>query len=324
MIRKKHSFKRVVALMATVSVLAMTGCSNGEESKDSTEITTTSNAETTTAENATSTTVEESSTTQIESTTTQEVTTTQPPTTTQEVATTQKKTQPPTTTQRETTTEKQTTTQPPTTTVRVEPKITASSRSMYLEDGSQINTITVTNFDGRLTFSVDNVNVVNCQWGEWNGNTIPLTFIPVGTGSTNVTVWLEGTDINVTIAVEVYKPTASDLSDIEIDKIQGEYKHYSSGLAYNVYRIDDAEPIITDSSTGGINIKIKMLVTCIEFNYSTTYMKIPYELYDVEGVCVESGTVMIKWNYVNQPYAEELNFFYLDPGEYKLVFRDCY
>ena len=142
---KKHSFKRVVALMATVSVLVMTGCSNGEDKKDNTEITTTVDVETTTAESATSTTVEESTTTQIESTTevtttTQEATTTQPPTTTQEVTTTQKKIEPPTTTQRETTTEKQTTTQQPTTTTQEVATTPTTTQEIAIQESTTIHT----------------------------------------------------------------------------------------------------------------------------------------------------------------------------------------
>ena len=114
MLRKRYDLKRVVALMATVSVVAMIGCSNGEDAKDNSKITTTVDVERTTEEMETLTTVEESSTTQVEpsteeTTTTQEVTTTQPPTTTQEVTTTQKKTEPPTTTEVPTTTKEETT-----------------------------------------------------------------------------------------------------------------------------------------------------------------------------------------------------------------------
>ncbi|UOO38568.1 trypsin-like peptidase domain-containing protein [Oscillospiraceae bacterium CM] len=88
-------------------------------------------------------------------------------------------------------------------------KVTASPAAVTINKGSK-TTVTLTassgNFDS-IAYQIGNYSIVACAWGDWSGNSIPLTFTGLAPGSTAVIIGLldendnalATTSINVTV-----------------------------------------------------------------------------------------------------------------------------
>lgn len=98
--------------------------------------------------------------------------------------------------------------------VSAKPTITASSTSVSLKDSSKSISITVTGLDEwSTTYDIANEDIVYCEWGEWDYETCSLTFTPLKTGNTIVTVFLDDHNKKVTINVSVQKSTPDNSYD---------------------------------------------------------------------------------------------------------------
>ena len=64
-----------------------------------------------------------------------------------------------------------------------------------------------------LVYEIDNTDIVLCEWGDWDGDTISLAFSPVSPGQTFVTIYIEGTDINIKINVTVKPHSHTEVID---------------------------------------------------------------------------------------------------------------
>ena len=58
-----------------------------------------------------------------------------------------------------------------------------------------------------ISYEIGDTSIVYCQWGEWDGDVIPLSFFPVSVGETVVTVYIKDTNKSIKINVEVIKHT---------------------------------------------------------------------------------------------------------------------
>ena len=78
--------------------------------------------------------------------------------------------------------------------------LTSSTYNINLTDYSYVAYITMIGGE-TILYDINDESVVSCEWGEWNGNIIPLTFTPVSSGNTFVTVYIE--DYNKSIKINV-------------------------------------------------------------------------------------------------------------------------
>lgn len=83
-----------------------------------------------------------------------------------------------------------------------EPKVTADRNNLNLSYETETVYITLLNWDV-IEYDIANSSIVDCEWGEWDGDTIPLTFIPLSSGKTTVRVYPEGYSGGVVINVSV-------------------------------------------------------------------------------------------------------------------------
>ena len=87
--------------------------------------------------------------------------------------------------------------------------LTSTTYNINLTDYSDVAYITMIGGE-TVTYDIDDESVVSCEWGEWDGDVIPLTFTPVSSGNTVVTVYVKGYDKSIKINVSV-KMTEGDI-----------------------------------------------------------------------------------------------------------------
>lgn len=84
--------------------------------------------------------------------------------------------------------------------------------------------------EGYIHFSIDDPDIIECEWGEWDGNVIPLTITPITAGSTTIRITTDGCSdelvINVTVLEEAKEITTDtdylECSDSETINITDE------------------------------------------------------------------------------------------------------
>lgn len=88
------------------------------------------------------------------------------------------------------------------------PFITSTESEFYLENENGVTYITAHNITGEysLSYDVNGSDVVECLWGDWDGDTISLTFIPLDSGNAFVTVYIDGYYDNSSITIPVFVP----------------------------------------------------------------------------------------------------------------------
>ena len=80
--------------------------------------------------------------------------------------------------------------------------LTSTKYNINLTDYSDVAYITMIGGE-TVSYDIDDESVVSCKWGEWDGDVIPLTFTPVSSGNTAVTVYIKNSDVSITINVSV-------------------------------------------------------------------------------------------------------------------------
>lgn len=198
--------------------------------------------------------------------------------------------------------------------------LTSTKYNINLEENSDVAYITMIGGES-VTYNIDDTSVVNCEWGDWDDDIIPLTFIPVSSGNTVVTVYIEGYDKSITINVSVELPE----STLTIEGVGKEYNTYYTGAAYgDVQFLHSAEYSITNQSNNKIWIEVEVIAETIENNViNKHYIGIEYELYNENDVCVETGNIWIDANYSHRKYSQIIQF-YVASGNYTLIFKDMY
>ena len=198
--------------------------------------------------------------------------------------------------------------------------ISADKTTINLNNSSDVVYITVSG-DCTVIWEIENTDIVSCKWGEWDGLTVPLTITPICNGNTFVTVYIEDYDKSIIINVSVNMPEPT----LTFDEIGKEYKDYPShgSLSYNVNVINSASYTVTQHDNGNVSFNVELLVSMKEYNTSSGYIDIDYELYNEDDVCVETGKVWIDSKYIGRTYSYDI-LFYVKHGNYKLVFYDTY
>lgn len=198
--------------------------------------------------------------------------------------------------------------------------LTSTKYNINLEENSDVAYITMIGGES-VTYNIDDTSVVNCEWGDWDDDIIPLTFIPISSGNTVVTVYIEGYDKSITINVSVELPE----STLTIEGVGKEYNTYYTGAAYgDVQFLHSAEYSITNQSNNKIWIEVEVIAETIENNViNQHYIGIEYELYNENDVCVETGYIWIDANYSHRKYSQIIQF-YVASGNYTLIFKDMY
>lgn len=203
----------------------------------------------------------------------------------------------------------------------VKPTLTSTTHNVNLTDNSDIAYITMIGGE-TIVYDIDDTDIVLCEWGDWDGDTIPLTFIPISSGKTFVIVYIQDYDISIQINVTVEMPEPT----LTFNEIGKEYKYYPSygSLKYNVNIVNSASYTVTKYTDGTIKFNVELLVANIEYNVSYGYINIDYELYNEDGVCVDTGYVWVDCRYIGRNYVYETTFYGLKSGNYTLVFYDTY
>lgn len=204
--------------------------------------------------------------------------------------------------------------------------ITADKYSLYLNSDSSVVYITMTGGDS-VTYDIGNTNIVNCEWGDWDGDTIPLTFHPISSGQTSVTIYIEGTDVEISIDVTVDRPIPYSLTIVGI----GEEFETATGAYQNISIINSADYSVTDNIdyNNTVSFEVDVVATMIQAGdppaFGALYtIGIDYELINEDGVYVQTGNLWIDVDYLNRAYAQTIYFFDLEPGHYTLKFSDNY
>ena len=83
--------------------------------------------------------------------------------------------------------------------------IISNTYNIDLEYESKVAYITMSGGD-TISYEIDNTDIVSCEWGDWDGDTIPLTFSPISNGNTYVTVYIKDTNVSLKIYVSVEIP----------------------------------------------------------------------------------------------------------------------
>ena len=211
----------------------------------------------------------------------------------------------------------------------IAPYVTSTNSTLYLDNSNTTIYITAHEVYEEYTvwYEIDDTNIVNCTWGEWDGNTIPLTFEPISTGNTFVTVCIEGYEGSaITLEVSAYKPTPADLSNLVIVGVGQEFET-SSRLKMNISVINSAEyEIRYYSYNDTITIEVEVIATMIKFGDPPAfegygYIAMNYDLISEDGVYVDTGNLWIDAGFLDRPYSQTIYFFDLEPGSYTLIFR---
>lgn len=206
----------------------------------------------------------------------------------------------------------------------VQPTITASKTRLNLGSEAETIYITTKNAD-TVVYDIGSTSIVNCEWGEWDGDTIPLTIHPVSSGQTSVAVYIEDTDIKVSINVTVDKPNPYSLTIVGI----GEEFETATGAYQNISVINSADYKVTDhiDYNNTVSFEVDVVATMIQAgdppSFGALYtIGVDYELIDEDGVYVQTGNLWINVDYLNRPYSQTIYFFDLKPGDYTLKFSD--
>ena len=201
-------------------------------------------------------------------------------------------------------------------------KLTVSNTSVSLNNASRTITITVPDsYDGDVSCTVNNNDILSTSWGGWSGNTVTLTLIPNATGSTSIEIYLENGDsvvVNVSVSVTDYSPNAADYTTLRIAPATYYTFNDDEGYSSDIVLLESANYKISDNGDGKVNITISGTMQRKTNNIST-YIQIGYSLY-VDGEEIKSGTVGIDAPNLNQSYNYTLKLDGLQPGNYIIYF----
>lgn len=81
------------------------------------------------------------------------------------------------------------------------PPIIVDKTFITLHGISDVVYITVSN-PSTVVWDVDNEDIVNCEWGVWDGYTIPLLITPISAGDTFITVFNQYSSVQINVTVE--------------------------------------------------------------------------------------------------------------------------
>ena len=202
--------------------------------------------------------------------------------------------------------------------------LTASQSTLSLGSAEESVYITVNHTEeDRIAFRIDDTNVVRCKWSKnWDGNTTTLIFTPIATGKTTVTVFLENAKVSIPINVSVNKPTAADNFSLTVKGVGEEYEtwYYAGGTVYSI--LNSVDYTVQDIyGSNEVFIELEFIATMTRCTSKTHYIGIGYELLDDRNICVDTGTILISANQLQQPYLYKVNHT-LKPGHYRIVFSD--
>ncbi|MBR2895785.1 MAG: S-layer homology domain-containing protein, partial [Oscillospiraceae bacterium] len=172
-------------------------------------------------------------------------------------------------------------------------------------------------------------SILRVQWGEWDGDRIPLTITAFESGYSELEIYAKD-DMSSCIYIDVWvKGENESNSSLTIIGIGKEFET-AKGLYRNFSVINSADYQISQNpSDGSINIEVDVIATMVKLGDSPAfggfgYIAIKYELINESGVYVKTGNLWIDVNYLNEQYAQTIYFFDLKPGNYTLKFRDNY
>ena len=138
--------------------------------------------------------------------------------------------------------------------------LSSTTYNINLEDDNDVAYITMIGGE-TITYDIADTAIVGCEWGDWDGDVIPLTFIPISNGNTVVTVYIKGYDKCIKINVSVAEHSHSFSKTVVQPKcLVGGYTIYlcDCGYSYNGDQISakghneviDPAVLATPTSTG--------------------------------------------------------------------------
>jgi len=203
-----------------------------------------------------------------------------------------------------------------------EVNLTSTTYNVYLEDENYTAYITMIGGE-TIEYDIDDTSIVTCEWGDWDGDTIPLTFKPNSSGETYVIVSAKGYNESITIYITVNNPTPEDLTTLTIEGVGEELKQYNTGLP-NTNKLHSATYRIGNYPNDTVAIWVDFIVSCTDCVDYNGYISLRYNLYNSSGVVYKTGTTLTAFTHTDTQYAGELVFSDLPPDDYKLVFSSKY
>lgn len=167
-------------------------------------------------------------------------------------------------------------------------------------------------------------NIISIEWGEWFLDSIPLNIVPLKNGTTTIRISVienpnEYQDITVTVnGFNTNMSTPADLTTLTIEGVGNEFVDKQ----FNTNKLHSATYSIENIYDNYVNIKVDLIVSCAEYAGSSNFIKIRYNLYNSNGVVVNTGTTIVEFTSTDTLYADGLAFYGLPANEYKLVFSD--
>ncbi len=119
--------------------------------------------------------------------------------------------------------------------------------------------------DGEISFDIGDENVINCMWGEWSGDDLPLIIILRGEGKTEITIALNYADEKLVIPVTVIgkkRPKSEKLSPEEVyEKCSPATVQINTDVSIGSGFFIDSGKIVTNYHViqGASSIKVRML-----------------------------------------------------------------
>lgn len=165
--------------------------------------------------------------------------------------------------------------------------LTSTKYDINLEENSDIAYITMIGGE-TVTYDIDDTSVVRCEWGEWDGDVIPLIFHPVSNGQTFVTIYIDNTNIKIVIDITVDSQQNKKLQQMSALGIETAYNSakFPSTLRLSRVTYEDringyGDPITrmviecyATNSFGGYGY-IYVVVLCCE--YETDYINLEWD-----------------------------------------------
>lgn len=130
--------------------------------------------------------------------------------------------------------------------------------------------------EGNTYFTVDDPSIIECEWGKWSGNTIPLSIKVLNKGLTSITINSDGIDeelvINVLVvdeerptseklgAAEVYDKCSSSTVEIETNDRIGSGFFIDNGVVVTNYHLIEGQSSIEIKLQNGEKYDVKYII----------------------------------------------------------------
>ncbi len=216
-----------------------------------------------------------------------------------------------------------TTTKRTTTTVNKNMHIVLSTNNLTLQPGQSATVyVTVKNpvssFDN-ITRELRNSDIVDTEWGYWDGWTVPITITGEEPGTTYVDIYVIGHKSSTLVSIKVTVPSPVKIN-LQTTLPMTFTTYYGSTKQVSTYVTDFTYTVEKYSS--GYWVDMSLFATKTYDKYGSTgssSCSITYRLLDSNGIVVNSGSFYKGNVFTGDKFYMEESAYYLQPGTYTLL-----